>query len=250
MFFVLSKISYFFIAPINWIIALLVWRFFAKSAVLKKRLSVIIIAAVLFFGNEVIYAKLVSSWQAQPVSIDKFGTYEAGVLLGGLSNFDKAGRGFLSTSSDRLVETLALYQAKKIKKIIVSGGSVFGDRPKEADFLYKELLLLGVPAADLIIENNSRTTYENAVFTKKVVESLKLKPPFVLVTSALHIPRAERVFAKAGLQVVPFPADFRVIDKKFYLSEYLIPQLMVLNDWGVFLKEVVGIAGYKLFGKI
>lgn len=249
MFFIFSKIAYFFIAPFNWLIALLIWRFFTNSRMIKKRLSIVIIALILFFGNEFLYVKLVSIWQAKPVHINTLSSYEAGILLGGLSSFDKYGNGFLNASTDRLVEIAILYKAQKIKKIIISGGSVYKDRPKEADFLYKELLLLGIPKQDLIIENRSRTTFENAMYTKKIIDTLKLRPPFILVTSAMHIPRAEKVFIKAGLPVVPFPSDYRVLNKKFYIDDYIIPKINIINDWTFFLKEVVGTVGYKLFNK-
>ncbi|WP_018614566.1 YdcF family protein [Segetibacter koreensis] len=250
MFFIVSKLAYFFIAPLNWIIALLIWRFFTKSLVIKKGLSIVIIVFVLFFGNEVIYTRLVTAWQPKPVQINKLGNYEAGILLGGLSSFDKYGKGFLNAASDRLVEILVLYKTKKIKKIVISGGSVYNDRPKEANYLYKTLLLLGIPGQDLIIENRSRTTFENAIYTKEIIDSLKLPPPFVLVTSAMHEPRAEKVFAKAGLPVVAFPSDFRVLDKKFDFDDYFIPKLYTISDWNMFLKEVFGLLGYKLFGKV
>lgn len=249
MFFFISKIAYFFISPLNWITALIIWRFFAKSPSRKKRIIYIIIALVLFFGNEVIYTKSVIAWQAKPVKVNQLGNYEAGILLGGLSSFDKYGNGFLNASTDRLVEISILYKLQKIKKIIISGGSVYKNRPKEANFLYKELLLLGIPATDLIIENQSRTTFENALYTKKIVENLNIKPPFVLVTSAMHIPRAEKVFAKAGLPVVAFPSDYHVLDKKFDIDDYIIPNLGVIGDWTGFLKEVIGIIGYRIFNK-
>jgi uncharacterized SAM-binding protein YcdF (DUF218 family) len=249
MFFFISKIAYFFISPLNWIIALTIWRFFIKSPLLRKRLIYIIIALILFFGNDVIYTKLVIAWQAKPVDINQLGTYDAGILLGGLSSFDRYGKGFLNPSTDRLVEISILYKSQKIKKIIISGGSVYKNRPKEADFLYKELLLLGIPKEDLIIENQSRTTFENALYTKRTVEALKMKPPFVLVTSAMHIPRAQRVFAKAGLPVVAFPSDYRVLDKNFDVDDYIMPKLGVLMDWTGFAKEVIGILGYRLFNK-
>lgn len=249
MFFIFSKIIYFFIAPVNWLIALFIWRVFTKSSLVKKRLGLIIIALILFFGNEIIYTKSAIAWEAKPVQINNLGNYDAGILLGGLSSFDKYGKGFLNSATDRLVEISILYKVQKIKKIIISGGAVYKDRPKEADFLYKELLLLGIPASDLVIENKSRTTFENAFYTKKIVDSLQLQPPFVLVTSALHVPRAERVFTKAGLPVVSFPSDFRVIDKKFDPDDYIIPKINIMNDWSSLLKEMIGMAGYKLFNK-
>src|SRR4051812_21474309 len=149
MFFFLSKLAYFFIAPLNWIIGLLIWRFCARSPVVKKRLSIAIIACILFFGNDVVYTRLVSAWQAKPVGINTLGTYQAGILLGGLGSFDKYGNGYLNAAADRLVQISILYKAQKIKKIIISGGSVYADRPKEAPFLFKELSLLGIPAKDL-----------------------------------------------------------------------------------------------------
>lgn len=249
MFFVISKLAFIFITPANWIIALLVWRFVAKSAVVKKRLTIVIIALVLFFGNEVIYSKLVNAWQAKPVQLPKNVTYEAGILLGGLGSFDKYGNGFLNSSCDRLVEICALYHGRKIKKIVISGGSVYKNRPKEAPFLFKKITELGIPANDIIIEKNSRTTFENAAYTKLILDSIKLPPPYVLVTSAMHVPRAKRVFAKAGLQVVPYPSDYRVLETRFVFFDYIIPSINTIDSWASFLKEVVGIMGYKLFNK-
>lgn len=249
MFFFFSKIIYFFIAPLNWIIALLIWRFIIKSSIVKRRLELIIIALVIFFGNEIIYTKLTTAWEAKPVQINDLGACQAGILLGGLSSFDRHGNGFLNAAADRLVEIAILYKAQKIKKIIISGGSVYKDQPKEANFLYTKLLLLGIPAHDLAIENRSRTTFENAFYTKKIIDSLQMQPPFVLVTSALHIPRAEKVFAKAGVAVIAFPSDYRVIDKNFAFYDYFIPKINIINDWTSLLKEMIGLAGYKLFNK-
>lgn len=249
MSFILAKIVYFLLAPFNWILALFIWSLFVKSPLFKKRLVTLIILLVFFFGNEVIYTRLVLAWQPKQVQIDDNQLYEAGILLGGLSAFDKNGKGFLNAATDRLVEATILYKTKKIKRIIISGGSIKSNRPKEAEFLYKQLLLLGVPKEDLIVENRSRTTFENAVYTKKIIDSLKLRPPYVLITSAMHIPRADKVFTKAGFQVVPFPSDFHVFDKKFNFSDYIIPDARTLDDWNIFLKEVVGIVGYKLLNK-
>jgi uncharacterized SAM-binding protein YcdF (DUF218 family) len=249
MLFIFSKIAYFFLAPLNWVIGLFFWRFFTKSSRLKKRLAPVIIILVFFFGNEVIYTKSVVAWQPKIVVLNDKSNYEAGILLGGLSSFDKYRKGFLNGATDRLVEICILYKTNKIKRIIISGGSIYADRPKEADFLFKKLLLLGIPAGDLIAENQSRTTAENAAYTKKIIDSMKLRPPFVLVTSAVHIPRAQKVFAKAGISVIPFPSDYHVFDKKFDFTDYVIPKVNVMNDWASFLKEVIGIWGYKVFNK-
>ena len=136
MLFIFSKVINFFLAPLNWILILLIWRLSIKSSLLKKRLTTAIIALILFFGNEVIYTKLALAWQPKPVQLSEKSIYEAGILLGGLSSFDKNKNGFLNAAADRLVEICILYKTKKIKKIILSDGSNYADRPKEADFLF------------------------------------------------------------------------------------------------------------------
>ena len=249
MFFFLSKLTYIFITPFNWLLALLVWRFFARKPKLKKALTAIIIVFVLFFGNDVIFTNVVNAWQPKPVVIPPQTVYEAGILLGGIAGFDKYGRGFLNTASDRLTEACILYKTGRIKKIIISGGAVYNDRPTEAPFLQTKMIELGVPASDIIIEQRSRTTFENATFTRRIVDSMHLSGPFVLVTSAFHLPRAQRVFAKAGFVVIGFPSDYRIIERKFDFDDYVFPKLYVIGSWGEFLKEIVGLWGYTLFNK-
>jgi uncharacterized SAM-binding protein YcdF (DUF218 family) len=249
MYNLISKIAYVLIAPENWIIGLLVWLLVVKSKVVKKRLAAAIIVLIVIFGNEFIYRKLVGAWQPQPVTLQNEVLYEAGIVLGGSTSFDKYGRGYFNASSDRFIEICILYKTKKIKKIIISGGSNAVNQPKDADFQYTKMIALGIPARDIIVENASRNTFENAAFTKGKIDSACLHPPFVLVTSAMHIPRAERVFTKAGIPVIAFPCNYNVIDNKLDFPAYFIPSISTLLSWNSFLKEVVGIVGYKLFKK-
>jgi uncharacterized SAM-binding protein YcdF (DUF218 family) len=112
------------------------------------------------------------------------------------------------------------------------------------------MIELGIPANDILVENASKSTFENALFSKRITDSLHLQPPFVLVTSAMHVPRAERVFKKAGLPVIPFPCNYYVIDTKFDFADYFVPAVGTIFSWSTYLKEVVGLIGYKVFGKV
>ncbi|MCW3079235.1 YdcF family protein [Segetibacter sp.] len=249
MFTLISKITYFFIAPENWIIALLIWIFLSRSKIARKRLTIIVILLVLFFGNSFIYSSLVNAWQPRPADLVNRVPYEAGIVLGGSSSFDKYGRGYFNMSSDRFIETCILYKTKKIKRIIISGGSNGPNQPKDADFQYKKMIEMGIPPNDIIVENASRSTFENATFTKTIIDSLRLQPPFVLITSAMHIPRAERVFKKAGLAVISYPCNYYVIPGEFYFFDYFIPKVGTILSWSTYLKEVVGVVGYSVFNK-
>lgn len=245
----LSKIAYYFIAPENWILLLLIWLFISKSRKVKKILTAVVLLMVLFFGNEFIFKTLVNSWQPKPVSLREGVSYEAGIVLGGSSSFDKYGRGYLNLSADRFIETCLLYKTRKIKRIIISGGSNGPNQLKDADFQFKKMVELGIPPQDIIIEDSSRSTFENAAFTKIKIDSFGLKPPFILITSAMHMPRAQMVFSKAGMPVIPFPCDYHVIESKTSFSNYFIPGVSTIFSWSSFLKEVVGILGYKVFKK-
>lgn len=249
MFFFLSKLSYLFIQPSVWLLALLLARVLAKSPVAKKRWNISIAFVVLVFGNEVLFVTLCNTWQLEPVTVNSLGNYNAGILPGGLTTFDKNSEGFLNGASDRLIETAVLYKAKKINKIIVTGGTIDPQRPREAFFLQKKLVELGIQNQDIIVEPNSRTTYENALFTKTIIDSLHLQPPFVLVTSALHIRRAKKVFEKAGIQVIPFPADYARVKQHFAFYDYFIPSVAIIGDWSQLTKEMVGLLGYSLFNR-
>ncbi|MGI8637377.1 MAG: YdcF family protein [Segetibacter sp.] len=250
MYNLISKIAYVFIAPENLIIALAIAIFFSKSAHVKKRLSVIIIILLVFFGNEFIYTRVVNAWQPKPVTIANNVSYEAGIVLGGSASFDKYGKGYFNASSDRFIETCILYKTHKIKKIIISGGSNGPNQPKDATFQYKKMIELGIEPSDIIVEDSSRTTFDNAILTRLKIDSFHLKPPFVLITSAMHIPRAQRVFLKAGLPVVAFPCDYHVLESKLDFFDYLVPKVGVILSWSSYLKEVVGLFGYKLFNKV
>ena len=247
MFLFFSKLTGLLIAPSNWLIILFIWWIFSKSAIIKKRLAISITILVIFFGNEVILNKLAIAWQLKPVKLT--GTYDAGILLGGIGSFDKFGNGYMNDASDRLIATCALYHSGSIKKIVISAGNIDKNKPKEAIFLSTKVAGMGIPDSDILVESSSRTTFENAIFCKRKIDSSGLKPPYVLVTSALHIPRAVHAFQKAGLQVVPYPCNYKFFEKNFQLSDYLFPKLYIINDWGYLMKEVVGLAGYRLFGK-
>ncbi|TIT46564.1 MAG: YdcF family protein, partial [Mesorhizobium sp.] len=93
----------------------------------------------------------------------------------------------LNSSGDRMVETAILARRFPQAKVVVSGGngSLFFDGEGDADTAPRLLEALGVPADRLILEDKSRNTYENAVFSRELV---KPKPgeTWLLVTSAFH----------------------------------------------------------------
>ena len=251
MFFFLSKILAFLLFPLTWIVILLVWIFLTKSKTRKKRLIIVTVIVTLFFSNKFVYDQLVMLYQPKKSLIEPGKKFSAGILLGGMVGYDKYGRGYFSESGDRFIQSVKLYHEGIIQKICISGGSgnIFQPKLKEADFITGELIASGVAEKDIISENNSRSTFENAVFTKKIFDSLHLTGPYVLITSALHMPRAEKVFRKAGIDIVPFPCDYHVKPSAFSIPHLIIPDLVLLYEWSYFIKELIGTQVYTWTGK-
>ena len=210
-----------------------------------------IVVMAVVFTNPFIYRSLVGLWQPSPVQIPISKTYEAGIVLGGLSGYDKYERGYFGNNADRFIQTANLYHQGIIKKIIISGGtgSLRQNEPAEAIFLRKEFIANNVKDSDIIIESRSRNTFENAVYSKQLVDSLQLQPPYILITSALHMKRSESVFRKAGYDFISFPCDYKVTPSNFTIAGDLVPNISLLNDWSFFIKEIVGLYVYKLTGK-
>jgi uncharacterized SAM-binding protein YcdF (DUF218 family) len=251
MFFILSKVLLFLLMPFWWIVILLLSAWISKSPKIKKRLLVMAIVIAVVFTNPLLYRTAVLAWQPEPVQLPAGRVYEAGIVLGGMAGFDKYDRGHFGDPADRFIQTANLFHRGIIKRILITGGTgtLNQANPPESIFLKTAFLANGVPDSCIIIESQSRNTYENAVYSKKLIDSLHLKPPYILITSATHIRRSENVFRKAGYDVISYPCDYKVTPVKFRFLASILPNSSLLDQWAVFLKEMVGLAVYKLTGK-
>ena len=251
MFFLLSKLLYFLLAPLTWIVALLVLYWFIPATRSKKKYLVSAVILLFLFTNRFIYESIVKAYQPEPRVMPAGVSYEAGVLLGGMSGYDKYKRGLFNTSSDRFIQAVKLYHSGIIRKIIVSGGSggILAKTLPEAPFLKSEMIASGVKENDIIVEARSRNTAENGLYSKNIIDSMHMQQPVVLITSALHMPRAEKVFRKSGIEFVPYPCNYTVVESRFELKDLIIPSPRLLDDWTDFIKEIVGTIVYKLTGK-
>ena len=251
MFFILSKILYFLIVPYWWIIILLIWRWLSKNPKLKKRLLVLSIIILVLFTNPLLFRIVSLWWQPAPVELPTGKTYEAGIILGGLAGYDKNDRGHFGPNADRFIQTANLYHRGIIKKIIVSGGTgkLSQDEPAESFFLREQFLANGIPDSAIVIESRSRNTYENAIYSKQITDSLQLQPPFILITSAQHMKRSVSVFKKAKFDCIAFPCDYKISPQKFDIGDILMPEISLLTNWGFLIKEMVGLGVYRLTGK-
>ena len=154
-------------------------------------------------------------------------------------------------SADRLFQTLPLLGNKQIDKIIITGGSGSINYPehKEASILKKYLLRSGYADSSIIIENESRNTRENALFTKHLMDSLHIQDSILFITSAFHLRRAMGCFNKAGInKIVLYPTDRYSGPRKLEFDFMLIPDPGALNTSTLLIHEIMGWCIYKIKG--
>jgi len=154
-------------------------------------------------------------------------------------------------ASDRIRYAGQLYKAQKAEKIVIAGGNVFPQEGIRGEAYYIAQLLIewGVPAEDILFEEKSRNTYQNAVFAKPLLQQNDLKS-VLLVTSATHMPRAYAVFAKQEIDVIAAPTDYLITDNDNPRVFNWIPTASALSGTTWILKEYLGWWYYRFRGYI
>ena len=243
----LSSLVSFFLSPLNWLFVLLVVACCSPKSKWRKTMLITALSIFLLFGNGWLLNLYARNWQPAPVELRSLGVYSCGIVAGGFGSPDASANGYFNETSDRFIQILKLYKNAKIKHIFISGGNGKPDINsfREGAWAKKELIQMGVPDSVIFLEDYSSNTAENALNTKKVMDSLHFAPPYLLVTSAYHMPRASLVFKKAGLDVDCFPCNYISGRGKTMLGDF-IPQLSVLSGWNTYLKETVGYWWYRM----
>jgi uncharacterized SAM-binding protein YcdF (DUF218 family) len=147
----------------------------------------------------------------------------------------------LQAAADRVWHAARLFHAGKAPLIVVSGGGDLAlQRETEAQAMARFLRDLGVPAAALLLEDKSRNTQDNAAMSAALLKARGIQR-ILLVTSALHMPRAVPLFQAQGLEVIAAAADHEADDtSRWPLFRRLLPDLEALSASGRAIKEWVG----------
>jgi len=92
--------------------------------------------------------------------------------------------------AQRLTKAKTIYEQFEGRKLIVSGGQGADELISEAEAMANYLMEQGVPQEDILIENRSRTTFENLTFSKAILEDQGLGKSVLVVTNSFHALRA------------------------------------------------------------
>jgi uncharacterized SAM-binding protein YcdF (DUF218 family) len=219
------------------------------------------VLVILIASNAWISSLLMQSLEWQQIQNEELPEAEAIIVLGGSTRTPTPPRTTveITEAGDRVLYAAHLYKEGKAPVIIATGGRIswLANAPPEADSMKTLLTEIGVPPSAVIEETQALNTYQNAVYTKEILERLGIQKS-LLVTSAAHMPRSLLVFKKQGINVIPAPTDF-IVTKVDWQQLQSTPQATLLNclpDAGRLqqttqaLKEYLGIFVYWLRGWI
>ncbi len=213
------------------------------------------IGIFLFFSNTVIFSEVCRMWEVPGTRLNKVGHYDVAIVLGGMFEYN----GDLDDISirrqgDRLIQAVSLYKMGKVDKLLISGDSGFiGEHGLHEAKQVKALLLRwGIPETDILTEETSVNTHQNAVNTCRLLQkSYPHLDRVLLVTSGIHMKRALACFKKEGLKCTPFATDLYVNQKGAYFwDQYLFPNVSNFVSWNYLLKEMIGYVSYAMVGYI
>lgn len=257
MFFTLSKIFWIIAQPIN-LIGILVLLGIVAALFRLRRIGlfcsvcgflVLAVGAWTSTGALLLHPLEDHFQRPDPVPAEVAGII---VLGGGFEGGVNLARGGyeLNASGDRYVETAILARRYPEARVIVTGGTgtLLLEGEGDGDTAPRLLTALGVEPERLVLENRSRNTHENAVFTRDMLEP-RAGETWLLVTSAFHMPRSVGLFRKAGFDVTPWPSDYRTAGTETVgpAQDNVADSLQNLS---VAVREWIGLVAYRASGRI
>ena len=157
---------------------------------------------------------------------------------------------------DRFLAGLDLYRAGKAPRLFFTGGaSPFRlGQPLEGQLYLQEAQQLGIPVAAMASTPPVVNTAEEAIAIRRLLAPPQsplsaASPRILLVTSAFHMRRAQRLFERQGLKVLPFPVDFQARGRwagPFWRDPtQWLPSARALDDSSRALRELIGRLVYR-----
>ena len=182
----------------------------------------------------------------QPIEIADVENVDAIVVLSGMIRVigDEENLKYeFNDSVDRFFAGLDLFNNNKSPILILTRGKMpWSLGIAEGEYLKELAIKYGVSEENIILTDEVQNTDQEA---KAIKEILTEDAKIILVTSAFHMPRAEKVFKAANINLIPFPVDFQNSKSKTTMMDF-IPSAGSLFDTSHFVREMIGRLYYNL----
>lgn len=252
--FLASKLLSFLIEPLFWVLVLLVASVFLATRRPRagRNLSLLALLALVLACWTSLPEAMLRDLEARYPAPDgrNLQQYQGIVVLGGALSSPQLWKAHsqvgLNNQAERMTEAVALMRRHPQLRLLFTGGNgrLDGEGASEAERAKVLFDALGVDPGRIAYESASRNTYENALLTASLPGVDKTQP-WLLLTSAFHLPRAMGVFEHAGWNVTAWPVDYRTTahDAWFDFSLHDGPA-----TWQLALHEWLGYAAYRMAG--
>ena len=257
MFFPLSKLIFFVVTPSNFLILIGLLGCLLLFTEAGRGLGRLLALAG-FLGLLVAGLSPLSAWTLMPLenrfpAFEDDGTPVAGIIVlgGAVETGTSLARGQITVNDagEREIALADLARRYPKARLVFSGGSgslVHQRAVSEAEVVSRHADTLGVPRDRLILEQQSRNTHENALFSARMTQP-KPEERWLLVTSAWHMPRAVGCFRKAGFAVTAYPVDYRTGGPRDAYRLFTFAS-DGLTEFDIGVKEWIGLVAYRLAG--
>ena len=174
-------------------------------------------------GNEMVSNAVATNLEEQYFGfrVEDSAVYDYVIVLGGGTKFSRNERSELSSSGDRVMLALQMYENGKAKKLICTGTNIKGlslaDVPSPGEQAMEILTRAGVPSKSIELSEGRNTSEEMAQLAKRFNKGEKIG----IITSAWHLPRAMRLAQKKQLKAEPIPSNFISSKPNFKLTSII-----------------------------
>ena len=251
----ISKLIWHLLSPLNLLIILIIFGTFFKF-LNKKKLSkffflfsffFFIIVGVFPLGSFLLF-KLEQNYQTLSIiPNDIYGI----LILGGPSSSNltrQHNQVSFNEAGERLTETIKIIRNFNPKKIIFTGGSYEQTFENSHAFVAKKFFSeIGIDISKFIFEYQSRNTYENILFSKKIA-SPNTDEKWLIITSSFHMKRTMNIAEKLEWNLIPYPVDFRT-GKYFSFKPSFVNFLENFSTFNLASHEFFGLFSYYLLGR-
>ncbi len=242
----LHKVLPFFLSPLFFVLVLVILGLLTRRKLL--------------IGSGVIFLWLVST----PLIAEAlFKTVESGVELRSPEDMPtadaivvlSAGMQWVQTKSgyveewataSRFLGGIALFKAAKAPVLVFTGGKLpWQPGPEtEGDVLSRHAIWMQIPSEQIQVTGKVENTQQEALAVSRLLTPTRKR--IILVTSAYHMQRAQRLFQAVDFEVLPYPVDVRTPREDVRLESFL-PHPHALNTTHTAMRELLGRLYYQIY---
>jgi uncharacterized SAM-binding protein YcdF (DUF218 family) len=246
----LAKLLPIFVLPLGWVVALLLFGLLGRRwGPVLAALVVLYLASLPYTGSRLIR---VLETRYPQLALDQVSKADAIVPLGGILGPPRppgcsACVVNLGEANERLEAGIDLWREHKAPYLVFTGGRIpwARDAQPEGEMLAQLALARGVPRDRILLTGEVGNTDDEAHAVAGLMRARGLTR-IILVTSAWHMPRAARLFRRAGVSFIPFPVDYQVDPDAVLTILDFLPRADGLSKTEQALRELYGMAYYGL----